>query len=124
MIKFEVDSKRVGGTDARWEYQELVKNYSHRGSVEQLMGELGVITSRVFGGAVGNFLAENGVEDLDTFCALIDRVGKTMLLSALVNAAMHWAEEHDTPVEMEALAARFAQGLGGKVQDEPRAVSQ
>lgn len=119
MIKFEADSKRVSGTDRRLECSVEVKKYAHEGTVEQMMGEMSAMIVQWLLATIGDFLAEKGEEDLDSFCALAEQTGKTILLSALANAAMHWAEEHDIPVEMDDLAARFAESLGGEVQDEP-----
>lgn len=119
MIKFEVDSKRTGGTDGRPEYCVEIKNYKHEGTGEQVISEMGAAISRLFTSIVGDFLAERGEENFDAFCALIERAGKVTLLSALADAAMCWGEEHGTPVEIEDLAVRFAGSLGGTVQDEP-----
>lgn len=119
MIKLEVDSKRTGGTDGRPEYCVEIKNYEHEGTVEQMISEMGAVISRWLTSGVGGFLAEKGEENFDAFCALIEQLGKVTLLSALASAAMRWAEEHGTPVEIEDLAVRFAGSLGGTVQDEP-----
>lgn len=119
MIKLEVDSKRTGGTDGRPEYCVEIKNYEHEGTVEQMISEMGAVISWWFTNTFGDILAEMGEEDFDTFCALIERAGKVTLLSALASAAMRWAEEHGTPVEIEDLAIRFAGSLGDTVQDEP-----
>lgn len=119
MIKFEVNGERVDGTCGRPEYRVEIKNCAYEGSVEQMMSEMGVVITRWLLATAGWVIAEKDKEDLDTFCALIERVGKVVLLSALVEAIRQWAEEHYAPVEEEDLIAGLAGSLGGKVQDEP-----
>lgn len=103
MIRFEVDSKKIGDLT----YGGEIKNYTQEGTVEQLISEMAAAISQMIGVIVGVCIARKGQEDFETFCDLAEFVGKTMVLSALVDAAMCRAKEHDIPVETEELAARF-----------------
>lgn len=118
MIKFEVDSERVGGTKQRPEWAGDMKCFECSGSGEQLTGEMGIVMSKMFSVAVGGAIVASGAENFETFCDMAEMVGKTILVSALVHAAMGWAKEHDVSVEMEDLTTRFAQSLNGVVRED------
>lgn len=127
MIKVEIDSKELGnaelGDTLVCRAREIqTKEFTFKGSGEQLMGEASAIVGQLLlkivgdpmdkiSKIVGEALDVAVEEKFEIFCATIERAGKTIIVNAMVNASSCWAKEHGIPVREEELFARYCASL-------------